>query len=381
MKTGLQVLKERKFDILKGKNIALLCHAASVDEDYNFIYDILLENDIKVSVVFSPEHGLKSSAQDMESVNNEVFKTKTITLYGDNYDSLFPKKEQLKDIDIVLIDLQDIGSRYYTYVYTASFFLKTAKELKTKVVVLDRPNPLGRSVEGNGIEEGFNSFVGFYPYFPNRHGLTIGEILNFLNKDINCDLEIIKIENYDGSDFFTSPYPWVLPSPNMPTVETAFLYPGACLIEGTELSEGRGTTKPFHFVGAPYINSTKLKKIMDSYDFKYVKFRDIGFKPMFQKYANEVCNGLEIHITDHKNIKPLKVYLTLIYEIYHNFKEFEWRKREYEFVKNPIAIDLLFGTDKVRNMIESGKPVEEIYNFIVKDEDIYKNKIKNYLLY
>ena len=381
MQTGLDILIKRNFDILKNKRIALLAHAASVDSNYNHILDILLENNINVKVAFGPEHGLKSTAQDMEGLKEESDTLKMITLYNGSYDSLFPEKNDLKDIDIILIDLQDVGARYYTYIYTASFFLDIAKELNIKVVLLDRPNPIGREIEGNIIEKGFESFVGYYPYFLNRHGLTIGEVLLLINNKIKADLEIIKIENYKGGAFFEEPYNWVLPSPNMPTYETALLYPGGCLIEGTELSEGRGTTKPFHFIGAPYIDGSKLKKIMDSYNFKTVKFRDISFKPMFQKYANQNCNGVEIHIEDYWQIKPLKVYLTLLYEIYHNFKEFKWRTKEYEFVTKPIAIDLLFGTDKIRNMIENGENLDKIYKFITKDEENYKKDIQKYLLY
>lgn len=381
MQTGLDILIKRNFDILKNKKIALLAHAASVDSNYNHILDILLNNNIDIKIAFGPEHGLKSTAQDMEGLKENSDKLKIITLYDGSYESLFPKKNDFKDIDIILIDLQDIGARYYTYIYTASFFLDIAKELNIKVVLLDRANPIGRELEGNIVEHGFESFVGYYPYFLNRHGLTIGEVLLLINDRIKADIEVIKLEDYKGGAFFQEPYNWILPSPNMPTYETALLYPGACLIEGTDLSEGRGTTKPFHFIGAPYINGAKLKQIMDSYNFKTVKFRDISFKPMFQKHANKNCNGVEIHIEDYYEIKPLKIYLTLIYEIYHNFKDFKWRTEEYEFIRKPIAIDLLFGTDKIRKMIESGQSLDKIYNFITKDEKKYKNDIKKFLLY
>jgi uncharacterized protein YbbC (DUF1343 family) len=380
---GLDILIKNNFDILKNKKIALLAHAASVDSNYNHILDILLLNNINIKVAFGPEHGLKSTAQDMEGLieSNSSNKYKTITLYDGTYESLFPKKEDLLNIDTILIDLQDIGSRYYTYVYTASFFLDIAKELNIEVIVLDRPNPIGREIEGNIVENGFESFVGYYPYFLNRHGLTIAEMLNIINQKIEANLKIIKVENYTGKSYFEEPFKWVLPSPNMPTPETAFLYPGGCLIEGTNLSEGRGTTKPFHFIGAPYINGSKLKQLLDTHKLDGIKFRDISFKPMFQKFANTNCDGVEIHIEDYSKIKPLKIYLTLIYEIYHNFKGFNWRSEEYEFITKPIAIDLLFGTDKVRKMIENGDDLGQIYNFITKNEEKYKNDIKKYYLY
>lgn len=381
MKIGLDILVKNKFDILKNKKIALLAHGASVDSDYNHIIDLLIANNIDIKVAFGPEHGLKSTAQDMEGVIKEVSDFKIITLYDGTYASLFPKKEDLEDIDIILIDLQDVGSRYYTYVYTASFFLEIAKDLGIKVLVLDRPNPIGRDFEGNFVSRGFESFVGYYSYFLNRHGLTIAEMLSVINKNIGADLKIIPIEGYKGETFYENPYSWVLPSPNMPRVETAFLYPGACLIEGTELSEGRGTTKPFHFVGAPYINSQVLKKVMDSYNLKGVTFREVSFKPMFQKFKNEICNGVEVHIRNYKELKPLKIYLTLIYEIYHLFSDFKWRTKDYEFVKNPIAIDLLLGSDIPRKMIEEGKSVEQIYNFITKQESDYEKNIKKYKIY
>jgi len=381
IKQGIEILKKDNFKILKGKRVALLAHAASVDINYTHILELLLKNNINIKVIFGPEHGVKGAAQDMEGVDDEKEIVKTVTLYDGTYESLFPKIEDLKGIDTILIDLQDVGSRYYTYIYTASFFLEKAKELSIEVIILDRVNPIGGTqIEGNLVESGFESFVGYYPYFLNRHSLTIGEMLNVINDKIGADLKVIHIENYKREDSPDSLVNWILPSPNMPTFETALLYPGGCLIEGTTLSEGRGTTKPFHFIGAPYINSSKLKMILDSHNLEGIKFRDISFKPMFQKYANEICNGVELHITDKFDFLPLKTYLTLIYEIYHNFKEFDFRRKEYEFVEKPIAMDLLFGTDKVRKAIENGEKLENIYKMLTPPKEGLEiiNKFKIY---
>ncbi len=382
--SGLDNLIKQDFKILRNKNIALLCHAASIDSNYEHIISILLNNNLKLKTIFEPEHGIFGAMQDMEKVDksqNDLIKT--VTLYGENYETLFPKTEDLNEIDIVLIDLQDIGSRYYTYVYTASFLLKTAKEKGVPVIVLDRPNPIGDKVEGNLISQGFNSFIGYYKYFLNRHSLTIGEMLSIINKnEINCDLTIIEMSDYKRNYWFEqTKLPFVLPSPNMPSIETEILYPGGCLIEGTNLSEGRGTTKPFHFIGAPFINGSFLKKLLQSHNLNGVAFRDISFKPTFQKHAFKECQGVEIHITNREEFLPLKTYLTIIYEIYHNFKEFKWRTEKYEFVTNPIAIDLLFGNDIIRKDIEAGVNLDTIYKKLTADESDYKKFIKPYLIY
>ncbi len=205
-------------------------------------------------------------------------------------------------------------------------------------------------------------------------------MLRVIFRGCECDLNIVLMENYQHNLYFEdTKLPWILPSPNMPNVDTALLYPGGCLIEGTNISEGRGTTKPFHFIGAPWINATLLKKAMESNNLDGVALRLISFKPMFQKYGNEVCQGLEFHITNRDKFQPLKTYLSLIYNAYHHFISFDWRRDEYEFVKEPIAIDLLFGTDEIRKDIESGKEFDKIYQKLTPTDIELKDVYSNYL--
>ncbi|MBN2695367.1 DUF1343 domain-containing protein [bacterium] len=384
VKTGLDRWIENRFSIIKNKSVALLCHAASVDSNYNHIIPLMLECDVDLKVLFEPEHGVYGAMQDMERVNQKKEQKrgefKRVSLYQGSFSSLFPKKEDLESIDVVVIDLQDVGSRYYTYVYTASFLISAASELGIPVYILDRPNPIGSKIEGNLVTPGFESFVGFYPYFRNRHSYTIGEMLRVIHRGSECDLNIVLMENYNHSYYFEETNaPWVLPSPNMPTVDTAILYPGGCLIEGTNISEGRGTTKPFHFIGAPWINPLLLKKAMESNGLDGVALRVVSFKPMFQKYGNEVCHGLELHITDRDSFLPLKTYLSLIYNAYQHFISFDWRRDEYEFVKEPIAIDLLFGTDDIRKDIEAGKEFDKIYQKLTPTLNDLKDVQSNYL--
>ncbi len=380
--TGLDLLVRQSFAFLKGKRIALLLHTASVDQHYRGLVDLLQQNQIKITTIFAPEHGIHGAMQDMEGVPQEERKIRYISLYDGTYQSLFPQSQDLQEVDHLLIDIQDVGSRYYTYVYTASFLLKAAKEVSLPVTVLDRPNPIGSAVSGNMIEKGFTSFVGYYPYFPNQHGLTIGEMLQLINdQEINADLTVIPMENYQRRSLLEQSYSWVFPSPNMPTIETAHLYTGGCLIEGTNLSEGRGTTRPFHLIGAPYVDGATLKRELDRYHFSGVAFRDCSFKPMFQKHSGKVCQGVELHITDHRQLNALEVYLGVIYSCIHLFPQFRWRTETYEFVDQPIAIDLLFGTDKIRKLIEADRPFREVRDQFLIDLSSYKRCIQPYLLY
>lgn len=380
--SGLDLLSREAFSRFKGKKLAVLVHGASVDQYYTHMLDLLKQNEIDLRVVFGPEHGASGAMQDMEGAPEEASLTRYISLYDGTYESLFPKAADLGDVDYVLIDLQDVGSRYYTYVYTAAFLIEAATERNIPVTVLDRPNPIGGASFGNMIQPGYTSFVGYYPLFPNQHGLTIGEMLLLINdQKIKGDLSVIKMEGYQRISLLRQDYAWVLPSPNMPMVETAHLYPGGCLIEGTNLSEGRGTTRPFHQIGAPYVDGERLKAALDRYQFPGIGIRSCNFKPMFQKHGGSVCGGIELHLTDGDQLNSLELFLALIYECYHLFPAFQWRRDTYEFLDEPIAIDLLFGTDEIRLMIERGDSFEAIRDHFLIDLSDYREMVTPYLLY
>lgn len=372
VKTGLDVMQRDGFSALRNAKVALLGHPASINSNYEHLYDLMVSHEINIVRLFGPEHGFFGSAQDMESVNDTVLTSNKIpvtSLYGTNRKSLLLDPTLLNEVDVLICDLQDIGSRYYTFIYTVAFALSACAKTKTKCIVLDRPNPIGGSrVEGNIVKAPFHSFVGEYP-LAIQHGMTIGELAQYF-KEVDCldvDLEVIWMENWKRSQHFDETnLGWVLPSPNMPLIDTARLYPGLCLIEGTNLSEGRGTTRPFEFVGAPYINDPVEFAKQASKNISGVFLRPCWFKPMFQKHANEMCGGLQIHITDMAKLEPIRLGISIISSA-KTFEGFSWRTEPYEFVSDRLAIDLLFGDDKPRQMIDKLESVDKIVDYLNQD--------------
>jgi len=306
------------------------------------------------------------------------------SLYGDHKESLMLKASMLDDVDILLCDLQDIGSRYYTFHCTIAWAMKACEKSGTKLVVIDRPNPINaHDVEGNLVRKPHFSFVGAYP-LPNRHGFTMGELVSYV-KDVlkvSIDLEIIWMDNYERLSFYDEiALPWVSPSPNMPTLNSALVYPGMCLIEGTNLSEGRGTCLPFELVGAPYIKDAEgFKEELDSLGFLGVKTRATSFRPKFQKHGNQDCAGIFIHVTDRNAFKPLRFAIGLI-KVAMNIPGFHWRTEPYEFENDRLAIDLLLGDMKIRELLEQKKPMAEIENIFLQEEQEFKKIRTKYLYY
>jgi uncharacterized protein YbbC (DUF1343 family) len=300
----------------------------------------------------------------MESVHHSPQGTiETVSLYGSTRESLFIKPEQLRDIDVLVCDLQDVGSRYYTFAYTIAFAMRACAQAKIRCMILDRPNPInGNTVEGNKVLPQFQSFVGEYP-IANRHGMTIGELaLHFRKLDSTlCEPEIVHMENWKREYYFEDTgLPWVFPSPNMPTPTTALVYPGACLWEGTNLSEGRGTTKPFELVGAPYINDVdRFAALIEQCELPGVKIRPCYFTPQFQKHAKQLCGGVQSHVSDRDQFQSLKAGVAVIWAA-RQFEGFDWRRETYEFVSDRLAIDLLFGDDQPRIILERGGTVDDV---------------------
>jgi uncharacterized protein YbbC (DUF1343 family) len=288
-------------------------------------------------------------------------------------------------VEVLVCDLQDIGSRYYTFIYTMAFCMEVAAKTGTHVVVLDRPNPInGHQIEGNLVGKDFQSFVGCFP-LANRHGMTIGELAQMFKGEfgLNCELTVVPMKGWHRRRYMDElEIPWVLPSPNMPTVDTAVVYPGMCLLEGTEISEGRGTTRPFEIFGAPFVESEKLVKRLEEYRLPGVRFRPLEFKPGFQKFAGQSCGGAQIHVTKRNVFKPLLTGVAVIkalHELYPNL--FQYRHRDYEFVKDKPAIDLLMGNDQFRTQIEKGVSLKEIERSWEEDREKFLTVRKKYLLY
>ncbi len=348
-------------DTLRHKKLGVLCHAASVNNAGEHILDLLKRENVPVARIFSPEHGLWGAAQDMEGVSDtfdEIMQANVTSLYGHALETLTPSDHAIADLDAFIIDIQDVGARYYTFVYTAWMLARAAVEHGATVWFIDRPNPINAvDVEGNLIEPGYHSFVGVRSGMT-RHGMTAAELITmWLAEDNtpNRDRFIpILMRDYDRHAYYNETGAlWCMPSPNMPTVETAVIYPGMCLIEGTNLSEGRGTTKPFELFGAPWVNARATHEALKTLALPGVAFRPIDFKPMFQKCAGQCCHGLEMHVTDRSTFKPLLTGVAIVSVMHALHPEFAWRTQTYEFVNDRLAIDLLFGNDRVRKQIES----------------------------
>ena len=364
VRTGLDVLleDEQLLQQLSRARVGLLVNPTSVTADLEHAIEALQRQGVKIVRLFGPEHGVRAEAQDMEAVTESVDPLSglpTISLYGHSYESLEPRPEHVEDLDIVLADIQDIGTRYYTYAYTIGLMMKVCGQVGTQCWVLDRPNPLGGEViEGNLVEDACRSFVGLQP-LAMRHGMTLGELARFFSRHggWSCELKVITMQGWERSMWFDDTgVDWVMPSPNMPTLQTAITYPGQCILEGTNLSEGRGTTRPFELFGAPYLDAQALKEKLDGYGLEGISFRAVSFKPMFQKHAQKVCRGIQLHVTDREVFRSVRTTFCILHAVRELAGDaFQWRSQAYEFVEDVPAIDLLCGELSVRQRLERGE--------------------------
>lgn len=388
VKTGLDLVNIKFPKPLKDSRLGLVIHPASVNRQLIHAYDVFLHNNnFKVTSFFGPQHGIRGETQDnmIEWQGFKDLKTglPVYSLYGEIRK---PSWEMLKDNDCLVIDLQDVGARYYTFIWTMDLIMEACKELSKSLVILDRPNPIGcAQTEGAVLDIEFSSFVGLKP-LPIRHGMTIGEIALYLkdNYHKSLDLHIIKMNGYKRSMYFDQTgLPWVMPSPNMPTLDTAIVYPGQCLLEGTTISEGRGTTRPFEIFGAPFIDPDKLIKRLKDFELTGCIFRPIYFIPTFQKHSGMLCGGAQIHVTNREKFKPFKISVAIIktiIDLYPNEKI--WRDPPYEYEFEKLPFDIIAGTDKLRLDLEKDKSLNEIMDWC--DEQLIKfNKSvrDKYLIY
>ncbi len=359
------------------KRIGLLCHPASINKDYIHTVDILLKHNTKLTTILSPQHGLKGEKQDnmIESPHHidPITKLAVYSLYSE---TRTPMQYMLDNIDVLVIDLQDIGTRVYTFISTMALSMKACKKYNKEVIVLDRPNPINAiSVEGNVLNPNLMSFVGIHT-IPMRHGMTIAELALMFNHEsnINCKLKVIKMTNYDRAMWFdNTDLPWIYPSPNIPKLDSALVYPGTVLIEGTKISEGRGTTMPFELIGAPYINPYKLKALLDSYGLLGVYFRPVYFEPCFHKFSNEVCGGIQLHITNRDTFKPYLTGLSIIKAVKNLYpKKDLWKNPPYEYEYEKLPIDLLIGDKDIRKALSSNLSIKSI-------EAKWQTKLNNFL--
>jgi uncharacterized protein YbbC (DUF1343 family) len=392
VKTGLARVLSGEVTILDGKRLGLLVNPTSVDEHLRHVVDLLVGRpNTNVVCLFGPEHGVRGDAQDMVGVGeakDSVTGLPMHSLYGQSEASLHPQPEHLVGVDAIVYDIQDIGSRYYTYVWTLLHMMQACAKAGVQVIVLDRPNPIGGAlVEGGAIQDGYRSFVG-RASIPNRHGLTAGELARMVNEteQVGCDLQVVSLVDWRRpDDYEATRLPWVQPSPNMPWLDTAYVYPGMCLVEGTELSEGRGTTRPFEHVGAPFVSykeANALAEALRREELPGVRFRAVVFTPTFQKFAGRRCGGVQLHITDRAAFRPYLTGVAVLRAFRQMFpKELRWRTREYEFVSDKPAIDLLAGGPAVREGIDQGKSLADLAATWRPAEDDFRARRQKWLLY
>jgi uncharacterized protein YbbC (DUF1343 family) len=370
--TGLDVLVKEGFKRLQGQKVAILANQASISANFEHLVDLAVAHGVQVVKLFAPEHGFSGAMQDMEHVGavmHPKYHIPIISLYGDHRESLSLRAEELHGVDVLLCDLQDIGSRYYTFHCTIAWALAGVKRAGIKLMAIDRPNFINAAdIEGNLVKKTQVSFVGAYP-LPNRHGFTMGEVVQYVAKtwDLAIDLEVVWMPKYSRRQYFDElGLPFVSPSPNMPSVNAAVVYPGGCLIEGTNLSEGRGTCTPFELIGAPFINADLFKSRLDELGHEGVVVRAATFKPMFHKHVGQVCGGVFVHVTERDTFKPLRFYLDLI-RVAMSFEGFDWRREPYEFETDRLAIDLLLGDERLRPLLEAGQ-MDELFSIIAQEE-------------
>ena len=372
---------------LDGKRVAVVCNPASVDGRLRHVADLFARNPRATLVaLFGPQHGFRSDVQDnmIETGHGEdcLRRVPVYSLYSETRE---PTAEMLKDVDVLVIDLQDVGSRIYTFIYTMANCLIACRKHGVKAIVCDRPNPIaGVDVEGPMLVRGYESFVGQYP-IPMRHGMTIAELAKLFNEEfgIGADVDVVTMSGWTRDMYFdTTGLPWVMPSPNMPTLDTAIVYPGTVLFEGTNVSEARGTTRPFEITGAPWPIAERFAEQMNAVGLAGVFFRPAVFEPTFQKHAKTTCAGCQMHVLDRRAFKPVEAGVALI----KAFRDagpgqFAWRQPPYEYEHTRMPIDILAGSSELREQIEAGMTARDIARSWTAPVDAFIRTRERYLLY
>jgi uncharacterized protein YbbC (DUF1343 family) len=382
VKLGVEVLFEKHLDLLRAKNVGLITNPTGLDSKLDSIIETFRAHpEVKLVALYGPEHGVRGNAQAGEYVPfyfDEQFQLPVFSLYGqshkppadmltniDEYMRTFDTQHtgkkletnMMQSVDVMVFDLQDVGARIYTYIATMAYAMQACADSGIPFIVLDRPNPInGRAMEGPILEyPKYSSFIGLYP-IPLRHGMTAGELAQLFNAKFltkKCNLTVVPMENWTRDEWFDeTSLPWVLPSPNLPTLESATVYPGQVLLEGTNLSEGRGTTKPFEFFGAPWIDGYVLAKKLNELNLPGVKFREVWFTPTFSKFSGQNCGGCQMHITDRNAFQPIATTLTILSVVKSTYGD------KLEF--HASYFDKVIGNSNVREALERGEPVAQI---------------------
>ena len=385
--TGLDLLEKQWPNDLKDARIGLVVHPASVNRRLEHAVTISRRSrKFRLTALFGPQHGILGQTQDnmieWEGYHDPATGLPIYSLYGK---ARKPRQETLANIDALVVDLQDVGSRYYTFIWTLELCMQACSEAAKTVVVLDRPNPIaGRVTEGPVLKTEFSSFVGLRP-LPVRHGMTIGEIGAYLRDTFHpsLDYRIITIQRWKRKMWFDrTGLPWVMPSPNMPTLDTALVYPGMCLFEGTNISEGRGTTRPFEIFGAPFIHADTIVDRLREFKLPGVVFRPLSFQPTFQKFSGLLCHGAQIHVTDREKFKPFKTGVAILKAVHNTYpRDFRWKEPPYEYEEVNLPIDILAGSDRLRKEIEAWKELDDMELWWKEEVRSFEKIRKKYLLY
>ncbi|GAB2569306.1 exo-beta-N-acetylmuramidase NamZ family protein [Gracilibacillus alcaliphilus] len=381
MQLGLEVFIYRDFKKYQGKRIGLVTNMTGVNQQLVPAVDLFFEHpDINLVALFGPEHGIRGDAKEGEKVTAFVDPDTNLPVYSLYGETRKPAKEMIELVDVMVLDLQDIGSRYYTYIYTMANVMKACHEYNKELVVLDRPNPIsGMKVEGNLVEEAFRSFIGLLP-IPNRHGMTIGELASLFKGEFgyHCELTVIPMQGWERWMYQEDTgLLWVPPSPNTTTQDMMILYSGTCLIEGTNLSEGRGTTRPFEWIGAPFINGQQLARKFNERNLPGIIARPVTFSPTYQKYAGETCQGVQLHVKDRESLNALYATILLVKDILEMYPD----KLKFIQYSDRYTFDLLTGTDKLRKDLLNNRDMEDFFTSCYQQSLDFDRRRKNYLLY
>jgi uncharacterized protein YbbC (DUF1343 family) len=394
VKIGLEVLLERRGAGLAGKTLGVVCNQASVGPGFAHVVDLLAAlPGTRIGALLGPEHGVRGEAQDMiavaeggaEGARDRRTGAPVFSLYGATYDSLTPTPAMLQGLDALVFDMQDVGARYYTFYATMVLAMRAARDAGLPFHVLDRPNPLGGAqVEGGLQRDGFLSFVGLFP-LPVRHGLTVGEIARWANDrlGIGCNLTVVPMEGWSREMYWEQTgLPFIPPSPNMPTPDTALVYPGMCLVEGTLLSEARGTTRPFEQSGAPFLDPDRLATALNARNLPGVHFRPCWYRPTFHKFAHEDCGAVFLHVTDRRTFEPYRAGLAFVEAAQAQARQsFRWRTEKYEFVDHIPAFDLLTGSAEIRERFDAGRSIDDLLERGRHEVEEFRNARRPFLLY
>jgi len=386
VKLGLEKLLEDYLSV-RGARVGLICNQASVDHGYRHAADLLHEHaEINVRALFGPQHGIRGDVQDnMIETGHSLDRKTGLPVHSLYSETREPTDEMLKDVDVLVFDMQDVGCRIYTFVYTLANCMRAARRLGKKVIVCDRPNPIGGTdIEGSRLDPAYASFVGQFP-IPLRHGMTIGELARLFNEEfrIGADLDVTPMEGWSRAMYFDATgVPWVLPSPNIPTLDSAIVYPGTVLFEGTNVSEGRGTTRPFELLGAPWVDAEPFAAGLNALGLPGVRFRPAVFEPTFHKHAQTRCGGCQIHVLDRAVFRPVETGVALLVAFRANNPDrFRWRDPPYEYEHEKLPIDILAGSAALREQIEAGMPARQIAQSWEEPVAGFRRTREGFLLY